>query len=87
MNPKIGQHTPEGTVYPSETITGKPYARGEIDPPPLVVHQLDDTHFAIGDPFAPVGFDVDAALAALRAELAPAVTPATKRVTSTIVEA
>lgn len=69
-NPKIGTYTPEGTIYPTETITGKPYARGEFDPPPAIVHGIGEYHFAIGDPFAPRDFDVEVELDLLRAALA-----------------
>ena len=78
-NPKIGKSTPEGVVYPSETITGKPYARAELDPAPTIVHEFADGYFAVGDMFPPAGFDVDAALAALRAEVAPAPPPVSVR--------
>lgn len=70
-NPKIGRYTPEGTQYPSETITGKPYARSEYDPPPAIVHDFAEGYFAVGDVFPPRDFDVNAALAGLRAEIAP----------------
>lgn len=70
-NPKIGRFTPEGTVYPCETITGKPYSRSEYDPPPAIVHEFGGGFFAVGDVFPPRAFDVEAALASLRAEVAP----------------
>lgn len=72
MNPKIGSYTPEGTVYPTETITGKPYARGETDPPPAIVHGVGEQHFAVGEVFLPPDFNVEAALDELKAALKPA---------------
>lgn len=72
QNPKIGKYTRQGTEYPTETLSGKPYSRAETDPPPAIVHHLTDSAFAVGDVFAAPGFDVDAALAKLRAELAAA---------------
>lgn len=77
MNPKIGKYTPQGTVYPSETITGKPFARAEREAPPAIVHELAEGYFAVGDVFPPRGFDVEAALSALRAELVP--TPSSRK--------
>lgn len=87
MNPKIGRYTPEGAVYPSEMITGKPYSRSETDPAPTIVHDFAEGYFAIGDLFPPREFDVNAALAALRAEITPAPVVSSKRATSTIEEA
>lgn len=72
MNPKIGTYAPEGAIYPTETISGKPYSRSEYDPPPTIVHGLLDGHFAIGEIWLPRDFDVNAAVAALNAELRPA---------------
>jgi hypothetical protein len=69
MNPKIGTYAPEGAIYPSETISGKPYSRTEYDPPPTIVHGLLDGHFALGEIWLPRDFDVNAAVAALNAEL------------------
>lgn len=70
-NPKLGRYTPEGTVYPTETITGKPYARGEYDPPPAIVHNIGEHWFSVGDVFPPQDFDLDAALEALKAAVKP----------------
>lgn len=69
-HPKIGRYTPEGTLYPTETITGKPYARGEFDPPPAIVHMLQDGYFVIGEVFLPRGFDVEVELDLLRSVIA-----------------
>ena len=69
MNPKIGKLNPG--VYPSETITGKPYQKTEYDPPPAIVHTLVDDYVAIGDPFPPRDFDAEATVNALKVELAP----------------
>lgn len=66
MNPKIGTYAASGAVYPTETITGKPY---QYDTPPAIVHDLLNGHFAIGDVFPPRDFDVEAALMALNDEL------------------
>ena len=71
-NPKIGKLVPG--EYPTQMITGKSYARGESDPPPLIVHDLLDGYVAIGDMFPPRDFDVEAALTELKAELAPKAT-------------
>lgn len=71
MNPKIGTYTSQGTEYPTETITGKPFVQGDYDPPPAIVHGLLEGHFAIGDVFPPPGFDVNAEIAKLNAEIAP----------------
>lgn len=87
MNPKLGKSTPEGVVYPSQMITGKPYARAELDPAPTIVHEFADGYFAVGDMFPPADFDVEAELAKLRAEVAPAPPPVSKRAVSSIEEA
>jgi hypothetical protein len=68
-NPKIGKL--EENQYPSQLITGKPYQRSETDPPPTIVHDLGEGYVAIGDMFPPAGFDIEAALDVLKAELAP----------------
>lgn len=88
-NPKIGQYTPEGTIYPSETLAGSPYSRGELDPPPPIVHGLLPGYFAVGDIFPPRDFDVEAEIGKLCAELTPAPAPVerNKRATSTLEEA
>lgn len=69
-NPKLGRYTPEGMIYPTETITGKPYARGEYDPPPAIIHNIGEHWFAVGDVFPPRDFNVEVALDVLRAEIA-----------------
>lgn len=79
-NPKIGRYTSQGTVYPSETLSGKPYSRAETDPPPAIVHGLTESVFAVGDVFPPPGFDTEAELVKLKALLAPA---PSKRVSDT----
>lgn len=71
QNPKIGRYTPQGTVYPSETLSGKPYARSEHDPPPAIVHDLAGGAFVVGDVFPPPGFDAEAELNKLKTLLAP----------------
>lgn len=70
MNPKIGTFNGEGAItYPTETLAGAPYSRGQFDPAPAIMHGLPGGHFAVGDVFPPKGFDVEAALAALKKEL------------------
>lgn len=71
MNPKIGTYSAEGVLYPSETISGKSYTRGELDPPPAIVHEFAPGYFAVGDVFPPAGFDLEAALKTLASEVAP----------------
>lgn len=70
-HPKIGKYLPEGTVYPTETITGKPYARGEFDPPPPIVHEFAVGYFAVGEVWIPRGFSVEAELEKLKAVVKP----------------
>jgi hypothetical protein len=74
QNPKVGKYTPEGTVYPSQSLSGKPYARSEYDPPPAILHDLGGGAFAVGDVFPPPGFDAEAELNRLKALVAPAPT-------------
>lgn len=75
-NPKIGKLN--AGEYPSQTITGKPYSRDEKDPPPTIVYGLVDDWVAVGDIFAPAGFDVQAELDKLMVEVAPKVVPMKK---------
>lgn len=77
MNPKIGTIHADGSLtFPSETLAGAPYERGDFDPMPPIVHTLDAVgHFAVGDVWPPLGFDAHAALDALKAELAAAHAP------------
>ncbi len=79
MNAKIGTIQPDGSVvWPSETLAGAPFERGDFDKPPAIQHTLDAVgHFCIGDVWPPRGFDVNAALDALKAELTPA--PSSKK--------
>lgn len=75
MNPKIGTYAPEGTIFPTQTITGKPFQRSEYDAMPPVIHDLIGGHFAVGEVFLPRDFDVEAALQELNAELSAKVKP------------
>lgn len=75
MNPKIGTYAPEGAVFPTQTISGKPFQRSEYDAMPPVIHDLLDGHFAVGEVFPPRDFDVEAALQELNAELGAKVKP------------
>lgn len=79
MNHKIGHYNDDGTLtYPSKTLAGADFERGEFDPPPAHLHNLGGKFFAIGDVWPPKGFDVNAELDKLRAELTP---PVVKTVT------
>lgn len=76
MNMKIGTYNPDGTItWPSETLAGAHYERGDFDPPPGIVHHLDATHFAVGDLWPPRGFKVQEALDKLMAELGSGKSP------------
>ena len=79
MNPKIGIRNANGTIksYPSQSLSGRPlsFTGGPKQTPPAIVHNLSATEFAIGDVTPPKGFDVQAAVDALRKPSAESAKP------------
>lgn len=69
-NPKLGTINNDGsTTWPTVTLAGAPFEHGQYDPPPAIVHTLPGGYLAVGDVWPPRDFDVEAALATLKAEV------------------
>lgn len=70
-NPKIGTIDANGNPqFPTQTLSGQLIDSDDRATLTGHIHMLSSTTFCIGDVFVPKGFDVQAAIDALKAEIA-----------------
>lgn len=75
-NPKIGTIDDAGNPqFPSQSLSGQALDMDDRTTLTGHIHMLTSTTFCIGDVFPVKGFDVQAAIDALKAEVAPQAAP------------